>query len=127
MVRDDAVSSVDAIHVVSTKAPFVWTSSSEFADLFKDGQEDVGIVVGSPVLDGGDQSLEAHTGINVFGWKRAKGPVVFAVELDEDVVPDFQDIRIVLVDKMSGVSAAYAIVVDFTDFKNKKTKKKKVW
>jgi hypothetical protein len=122
MVGDDPVCSVDAIGIVGTKAPLVRTNAREFANLVEDGQEDVGIVVGPSVLDDGDQSLEAHAGIDVFGRKGAKRAVVFAVELDEDVVPDFQNVGIVLVDEMGGVSAAYAIIVDFAVFEKVRTR-----
>jgi len=50
----------------------------------------------------------------VFGGKGAKRPIVFAVELDEHIVPDLQDVRIVLVDEMTSVSATYAIIMNFT-------------
>lgn len=114
MVGDDAVGGVDAIYIVGTKAPFVRTNAGEFSDLVKNGKEDICIVIGSPVLDGGDQSFKAHAGVDVFRGKGTKRPIVFAVKLDEDIVPDLQDVRIVLVDEMTSVSATYAIIMNFT-------------
>jgi hypothetical protein len=114
MVGDDSVGGVNAIYIVGTKTPLVRTNAGEFSDLVKNGKEDICIVIGSLVLDGRDQSLKAHAGVDVFGRKGAERPIVFAVELDEYVIPDLQDVGIILVDEMSSVSATYAIIVNFT-------------
>lgn len=114
MVGDDSVGGVNAIHIVGTKAPLVRTDAGEFTDLVKNGKKDICIVIGSSVLDDRDQTLKAHAGVDVFGRKRAKRSIGFAVELDEYIVPDLQDVWIVLVDEMSSVSATYAIIVNFT-------------
>ena len=37
------------------------------------------------------QPLHAHTGINMLGRQRLEGPILLAVELDKDVVPNLDD------------------------------------
>ena len=43
------------------------------------------------VLQRCHQPLHAHTGVNVLGGQRLEGPILLAVELDEDVVPNLND------------------------------------
>ena len=66
--------------------------------------EDVGVVVGSFVLEDGDEAFEAHAGIDVFGWEGAERAVLLAIELDEDVVPDLDDVGVAGVDEVGGVA-----------------------
>lgn len=47
--------------------------------------------------------------------KGFEGAIIFPVELDEDVVPDFEYVRVILVDEMCGVSASDTVVVNLTE------------
>jgi len=62
-----------------------------------------------------DLPLEAEASIDVFGGQRAQALVNFAVVLDKDDVPDFENVRIVLVDEVRGVAlATNAVIVDLS-------------
>jgi hypothetical protein len=113
VVRDDAVRGVDAVGVFVAEAALVGAHARKLVYFVEDGGEDVGVVVGAPVLDDGDEALEAHAGVDVLGGEGTERAVVLAVELDEDVVPDLEDIGVVLVDEVRRVSAADAVKVDF--------------
>lgn len=52
----------------------------------------------------------------MLGRQRFEGTVVFAVELDENVVPDLEDVGVVLVDEMCSISAAYPVIVNLTEY-----------
>jgi hypothetical protein len=64
-------------------------------------------------LDDRNQALEAHSSIDVFVWKRSEGTISLTIELDEDVVPDLNDVWIVLIDEVCSLPPTYAIIVDF--------------
>ena len=66
-----------------------------------DGLEDVGVIVGMFVLQGADQTLEAHAGIdNVHGQGNERA-VGLALILHEHDVPDLDDLWVVFVDKLT--------------------------
>ncbi len=81
-----------------------------------DGREDrrpeVGVVVAPPVLKHRDQALEAHAGVDVAGGQELQGPAGLAVELDEDVIPDLEDVGVAGVDQRGGVAPADPVEVD---------------
>lgn len=55
----------------------------------------------------------------MLGGEGAEAAVGFAIELDEDVVPYFDDVGEVGVDEGGSIAVAYAIVVDFLYNNNK--------
>ena len=67
--------------------------SGHVAYHLQDGLEDVGVVVGRFPLQGTHQSFESHAGVDDSGRKRFEAAVV----LHEHEVPDFDDLRVVLV------------------------------
>ena len=69
MISNDAVCSVDAVLVLIAELARVWPYTSELLDLLEEGEEDIGVVVGTLVLDYGDKTLEAHAGIDVLRRK----------------------------------------------------------
>lgn len=50
----------------------------------------------------------------MFRGKGSESTIIFSVELNENVVPDFYDKRVILVDKMCSFSTTNVIVVNFT-------------
>ena len=73
--------------------------AGEPLNLGNDRCEDIRIIVGVLSLHQAHQTLEAHTGINYVHLQRFETAVSLAVELHEDNVPDFDDLRMILVDK----------------------------
>ncbi|KAI5309940.1 hypothetical protein KEM55_002081 [Ascosphaera atra] len=112
VVGDDSVGGVDAICVLGGELAGVRADAGDLADLVEQGGEDVGVVVGGLVLEDGHETLVAHAGVDVFGGEGLEGGVRLAVVLDEDVVPDLKDIRVVLVDERRGIAAPDPVVVD---------------
>ena len=66
-----------------------------FLDSVEDGKKDVGVVVGTLVLNNRDQSFEAHAAIDVFLGQRLQRGISFTIERHEDQVPNLQHVRIV--------------------------------
>jgi hypothetical protein len=60
----------------------------------------------------GDQPLQPHPGVHVLGREELERAVLLAVELDEDVVPELDDIGVARVDQARGVPPADAVEVD---------------
>ena len=61
------------------------------------GLEDIGVIVGRLALKSHAKTLEAHAGINDTGRQILQAAVGLAVELHEHEVPDFDDLRVVVV------------------------------
>ena len=55
-------------------------------------------------LDDRDESLEAHSAVDVLLGERLEAAVGLAVELHEDQVPDLQHVGVVLVDEVCRVA-----------------------
>jgi hypothetical protein len=91
VIGDDPVRSVDTVGVLLAELPGVRSRTRELLDASEEGHEDVRIVVGSLVLEDGDESLESHSSVDVLRGESAEGRVGLAVVLDEDEVPDLRE------------------------------------
>ena len=67
--------------------------AGQLADRVQDRREHIGVVVARLALQHRRDALEAHAGIDVLGRQRRQRSVGVAVELDEDEVPDLDDVR----------------------------------
>ncbi len=112
MVGEDAVGGVDVALVLGAELAAVLPGTGKFVDRVEVGAEEVGVVVGADVVQDRDEALEAHAGVDVLVGQGAEGAVGLAVELDEDEVPDLEDIGVVLVDQVGGFAPADAVEVD---------------
>mmetsp|Transcript_11487 Transcript_11487/g.29021 ORF Transcript_11487/g.29021 Transcript_11487/m.29021 type:complete len:365 (+) Transcript_11487:1812-2906(+) len=112
VVCHHAVRHVLAVHVVLPDLVSVRAGASHLGDLIKDGGKDVGRVVGALVLQHADHALHAHAGVHVLVRQRLEAAVCLAVELNEDNIPDLQNIGVIHVHQVRSVAAADAIVVD---------------
>lgn len=92
MIRHDAIRRIDPIHVLLAQLARVSSCAGELLNLGKERHEHVGVVVGAFVLQDGNESLEAHTRVDVLRGKRSKGGVRLAVVLNEDEVPHLEPI-----------------------------------
>jgi hypothetical protein len=79
----------------------------------EDRHEMVQVIVGPSTLDYRCQPLETDRRVYVVFWKGFEGAVVFAVELDENIVPDFDHVRVTFVYQVRGITTADAIDVNF--------------
>lgn len=98
MIGNDAVGSVDSIDILGTKFASIRSCATKFLDLVHDRLKNIGIIVGQLVLEDRDDAFEAHSSVYVFRRKRLEGSVFLTIELDKDVIPDFDDCRVVTVD-----------------------------
>lgn len=114
MIRNDTIGSVDTIDILGAKLALVRTNACQLVDLLEDGGKDIGIVVGASVLNDRDKSLETHAGVNMLRWQRFEGGIRFTVKLDKHIVPNLEDVRIILIDKMGSMTSANAIVMNLT-------------
>ncbi len=97
--------------------------AAQFFDFIEDGLEDVGVVVGDfgvlevgeilRAVDDGDDALEAHAGVHVLRGQRDERAVGVGVVLNEDVVPDFDDLIRATVHQLRPALVRRAIDVDF--------------
>ena len=90
---------VHALAVRTFREGVVVLPAGEPLNLGNDRCEDIRIIVGVLSLHQAHQTLEAHTGINHVHLQRFETAVSLAVELHEDNVPDFDDLRMILVDE----------------------------
>lgn len=114
MISDNAVGSINAIDILCTKLASVWTCTAKFLNLDQYWVKDVCIIVGQPVLDDRDDTFETHASVHMFRWKSFEGSVFLSVKLDKDVVPYFDDCRVVTIDKMGNLTTTYSIDMHFT-------------
>ena len=130
MVGDDTVRGVDPVHVIIPELSCIWSDTGQFLNLRENGHENICVVVGSLSLDNRDKPFETHPSINMLRRQWLERPVFFAVELNKDVIPNLQNIWVVLVDSMGCITTAYSIKMDFTVSKlvfNKLDPKRKVF
>ena len=65
-------------------------------------------------MEDGDDTFEAHASVHMFRRKSFEGSIILTVELDKDIVPYFDDCRVVTVDKMGNLTTTYSIDMYFT-------------
>ena len=82
----------------SSEAILLARDSLDFLD---DWLEDICIIVRVLVLQHANQALEAHTCIDNVHWERFERTVSLAVVLHEHDVPDFDDLRVILVNQFA--------------------------
>ncbi len=75
--------------------------ATEAADDADDWLEDISIVVRGLTLEGANEALEAHAGINDVSWQLLQTAIGHAVILHEDDVPDLDDLWMILVDELT--------------------------
>ena len=112
VVRHHAVRHVHGAHVLVAELARVRARASRRLDGIEQRREHVGVVVGGLVLQDGGDALEAHARVDVLCGQRAQLAVLLAVELDEHVVPDLDEVRVVHVDQLGHLAATDAVVVD---------------
>jgi hypothetical protein len=115
VISNDSVCHVDELRILRSDLAGVWPRARDRAYRVEEWNEDVGVLIGVEALQYGRQLLEAHAGIDVLRGQRTEGSVGFAIELYEHVIPYLDDVWTVGVHEGCGITAAYAIVVDFLE------------
>jgi hypothetical protein len=115
MVRNNTVSSIDSISIFIAKPSLVCSKSSDFLNSFENRGKYIRVIVGSLLLDYGHKTLKTHAGVNVFRRQTLESTIMFTIELDKDVVPDFQNVRVILVDKLGSVPSSDTVKMNFTN------------
>ena len=90
MIRNDAHGHIHLLVLAVREA-------REFPYAADDGLENVRVIVRLFALDGTHQTFKAHTRVNHIHGQRFERSVRLAVELHEHDVPDFDNLRVVLV------------------------------
>ena len=115
MVGNNSVSGVDTIYILVSEFTGVVPRTGQFLDFGENWGEEVGVIVGSDIVKHRHETLEAETSVDVFGGKSSELAGRFTVVLNEDDVPDFENVRVIHVDEMSSISATDSVKVDLAD------------
>ena len=83
---------VDAVSIRFSDLALVGAGTCGLLNRAEQWEEDIGVIVGALVLQHRDQTLEAHAGVDVLAGEGFQAGIFLAVELDEDEVPDLQDL-----------------------------------
>ena len=86
-----------ALAILTSRSSEAILLARDSLDFLDDWLEDISIIVRVLVLQHANQALEAHTCINNVHWERFERTVSLAVVLHEHDVPDFDDLRVILV------------------------------
>ena len=108
MVCKDPVCNVDGI----IETAFVGAASRDAADGVEEWCPEVRVVVASLPLQDPDDPFKAHARIDMTRGQGNKFTPILTIELDEDQVPDLDDIRVVHVDEVSTGCIRCAVVVN---------------
>mmetsp|Transcript_118021 Transcript_118021/g.252066 ORF Transcript_118021/g.252066 Transcript_118021/m.252066 type:complete len:694 (-) Transcript_118021:302-2383(-) len=81
-------------------------------DGFEDCLEQIRVVVAPDVQEHRRNALKAHARIDALRWQIDEAAIFLALVLHENIVPDFEHIRVVHVDQSSRIAATDAVVVD---------------
>ena len=97
MIGDNAISRVFQIIQLAR----IRRRAGDFLNRLEDRRENVGVVVARLVLQHRRDAFEAHAGVDVLGGQWRQAFVGVAVELDEDQVPDLDDLVRAAVDQLA--------------------------
>ena len=114
MIGNDPVVCVYTICVLISEFAAIRPNASQLLYPGEYWSEYVSIVIRPLILHDRDETLEAHSRIDVFGWERAEGTVFFAIELHENVVPYLENVGVVLIDEMRCVPSPNSVVMNLT-------------
>lgn len=98
MICHNSIRHVNELRILLLNLSRIRASPRNLLNSIKEWDKDISVVVGIHPLKDGGETFKSHTGIDVLGGERTEGTVGLAVELDEDVVPDFNDVGEVGVD-----------------------------
>jgi hypothetical protein len=115
MICNHAICSIDTIYVLITEFACVWPYTRDLLYPREERRKDVRIIIRPYTLNSGDKALKTHASINMFGGKGFQRAVILAIELNEDVIPDFYHKGVVVIDQMRGITAADMIIMNFTE------------
>lgn len=116
MIGDHPIGSINPILVFIPKFALIRTDTTQFLDFLEDWAEYISVIIWSFVLNDRDQPLETHPSVDVSHRKWFQWSIVFPIELNENIVPYFEYIGVILIDQMSCVPPPYAIVVYLTEW-----------
>ncbi|TFA98277.1 hypothetical protein CCMA1212_009972 [Trichoderma ghanense] len=114
VVCDNSVGGINTICVVGAVLVGIGSGASNLLNLLEERREAIGGIVGGGVLQRRDQTLEAHTGIDVLGRQGLEASVLLSVELHENEVPDLDNHGIVHVDETGSIASSNLVVVYLT-------------
>ena len=86
-----------ALAILTSRSSEAILLARDSLDFLDDWLEDISIIVRVLVLQHANQALEAHTCIDNVHWEWFERTVSLAVVLHEHDVPDFDDLRVILV------------------------------
>jgi hypothetical protein len=115
VVRNHTIRSIDPIYIAVTKLACVRSRTCNLLDTSEEWSEDVCVIIRSYTLNGSNEALKAHASVNVFSGKGLQRAIILAIELDEDIIPDFHNEWVIFIDKMGGITAAYVVIVNLTE------------
>ncbi len=108
MVGNDAIGGIlQVVHL-----PRIGESTGHFLDRLEDRRKHVRVVIAVLALQDLGDALETHPRIDVLGRQRSQALVRVAVELDEDQVPDFDDLVSAGVDELRAGLVGRSVVMD---------------
>jgi len=81
--------------------------------LLKNRHEDICVVIRLLPLNYGHEPFQTHSRVDMLCRKRPKGTIIFAIELDEDVIPKFDHVWVVLVHEVRSVATSNTVEVNF--------------
>jgi hypothetical protein len=114
MVRNHTIRGIDSIYIVVTKLACVRSHTCDLLDPREEWSKDVCVVIRSYALNGCNEALKAHAGVNVLGGKGLQRAIILTIELDEDIIPDLHNEGVIFIDKMGGITATYVVIVNLT-------------
>ena len=90
---------------------FFFGVTRERTQNIKRAGEEIGLVVGVDALQNGDDALEAHARVHMFGGQRLEAAIFEKIVLNEDVVPQFEVARAFAVHAADVVCAAQVVAL----------------
>lgn len=113
MVRDDSIRCINTVRVLLSKISLVWSHSTDLLRFLNDRREKLCVIVRPFPLYYGHKPFKTHCPIDVVFGKGPMGTITFAIKLDEDNVPEFEHVWVILVHQVRGVAATNPIEVNF--------------
>lgn len=117
MIGYNPIGHVNEVWIIGSNLTSIRACSRNLLNGIEKWNEYIGVIIGINTLEDGSETFESHTGVDMLGRQRTERPVSFPIELNEDIVPYFNNIGTIGIDEGGGITSTDTIIVDFLQMK----------
>mmetsp|Transcript_27860 Transcript_27860/g.39194 ORF Transcript_27860/g.39194 Transcript_27860/m.39194 type:complete len:247 (-) Transcript_27860:245-985(-) len=114
MICDHTVGHIDISFIFRTDLSAIRSGTSLLLNCLKDGNKNIRVIVRIDSLKDTGETFESHSCINMLGRQLSQTAIGLPIVLNKHIIPDFDHIWQIGIDKGGGITSTDTVVVDFS-------------